>query len=628
MNYFKWIKKVCNIDRKKGLDKLKEITIKDIYSGKPDAKDEINFDGFSEFIKTFIIPQNINLESLISGNHCFISGFKGTGKTALLFFLDNLIRERDNSACSSFVFFKEEFTELTKEKMDNYTRRSLSSISIDKETLIDNTEFEYIWRWLILKRIVADNEEFNGGLFLNDEYWAEFKKIVSKIQGPINLKKSVIPSRLKISLPYSDSTGMSIAPELEVDLTREKEGSNYSSFATLIDDAESALSKVTKSDIPYHIFVDELEAYYGSQEVFNRDLYLIRDLIFTIKRFNSIFSSSGMSNIKIICSIRTEIVNAISRFIVTKELNKVTSGFEIPLRWNYNNTNSFSHPIMQVLIRRIAISEDRDEGYRSVKDITSQWFPEDIHDIDPSSYILNNSWHKPRDIVRFILSAQNSINSDSTSFSQGVFTSLHKQYSLDSLTEIREEMRALYTSEQIEDIINVFTGFKSVFSVSQLRMRIENYFKSSIMDTDLNAVLTDLYRLGFIGNYMPSSQMYRWQHKGDDRIIISDEWKIMIHQALQSALTVGKKLDHKLKRFEGPQVGDLVTFKVEKLGESFANGTIQHYGNNYPGYIHISNIADMFIQDLSAFINEGDMIKTKILEYDKKYSKWSLTKMI
>ncbi len=608
---------------------MKKITVRDIYSGKPDAKDEINFDGISGFIKTFIVPQNIDLDLLLTGNHCFISGYKGTGKTALLFYLDNLIRERDSSACSSFVFFKEEFAELKKDGFDKYSKRILSSITIDKDTLVDNSEFEYIWRWLFFKRIVADNEEFNGGLFLDNEHWIKFKKTVSNIKGPLNIKKSVITTKLKIAIPYNDPSGMSIAPEMEVDLGKDTKENNYSSFVKLLDEAEDALSKVTKTDIPYHIFVDELEAYYGDQEVFKRDLYLIRDLIFTIKRFNSIFSSSNMGNIKIICSIRSEIVNAISRFIITKELNKVTSGFEVPLKWNYNNTNSFSHPIMQILLRRIAISESEgEEDYRNDKEIIAQWFPENIHDIDPSNYVLNNSWHKPRDIVRFIISAQNCINSDSTSFSQAVFSSLHKQYSIDSLSEIREEMRALYTSEQIEDIINVFTGFKSIFSVNQLISRIKKFFSNSIMDSNFNSVLNDLYRLGFIGNYLPVSQMYRWQHKGDDRLIISDEWRIMIHQALQSALSVGKRLDYSLKRFESPQIGDVVTFEVKNISKSFVNGFINFYGKSYPAYIHISKIADTYIHDLNDFVTEGEALRTVIIEFDEKRSTWSLSKII
>ena len=57
-----------------------EIKIKDIYAGKPDAKDEIDFGGLEEFIKTYVVAEHFNVESLISGTNCFITGFKGTGK--------------------------------------------------------------------------------------------------------------------------------------------------------------------------------------------------------------------------------------------------------------------------------------------------------------------------------------------------------------------------------------------------------------------------------------------------------------------------------------------------------------------------------------------------------------------
>ena len=66
---------------------MDELKIKDIYAGKPDAKDEIDFGGLEEFIKTYVVAEHFNIESLISGTNCFITGFKGTGKTALLFYL-------------------------------------------------------------------------------------------------------------------------------------------------------------------------------------------------------------------------------------------------------------------------------------------------------------------------------------------------------------------------------------------------------------------------------------------------------------------------------------------------------------------------------------------------------------
>ena len=31
-------------------------TIKDIYAGKPDAKDEICFDSMDDFVKSFVVP--------------------------------------------------------------------------------------------------------------------------------------------------------------------------------------------------------------------------------------------------------------------------------------------------------------------------------------------------------------------------------------------------------------------------------------------------------------------------------------------------------------------------------------------------------------------------------------------
>lgn len=606
---------------------MENITIKEIYAGKPDAKDEINFDGLSGFIKTFIVPQNCNLTSLTLGNNCFISGYKGTGKTALLFYLDNLIRESDPSACSSFIFFKEEFSSLKKDGVDELLKREISSIFIEKETLVNSSDFEYIWRWLLYKRIVADNEQFNNGLFLDNDAWNEFTTIISKIKGPTNTKKSIIPDKIKVSIPVKDPSGITISPELEVNLGKNKEGSNYSIFIELLDDAETAFSKVTRTDIPYHIFIDELEAYYGDIDVFKRDLCLIRDLLFTVKRFNSLFSANSMNAIKIICSFRTEIVNAISRFIIPKELNKVTSGFEVPLRWNYNNTNSYTHPIMQVLLRRIAISETTKTGSTNGdKEIIAQWFPESVHDIEPSNYILNNSWHKPRDIVRLILSAQNSIECDNSCFSQAVFTSLHKQYSIDSLIEIKEEMRALYTAEEIEEIVNTFTGFKSVFSVMELKNRISNFFSDSVMSRKMTIVLNDLYRLGFIGNYFPASKMYRWQHKGDDRLIIADEWRMMIHQALQGALSVGKRQDFSLSLRRKPEIGDRIIFEVERIMTHFVNGKFEHFGNVYLAEIHISEIANQFIEDTNNYFSVGEKVAAVVLGYNSMVNRWSVSK--
>ena len=421
---------------------MKKIKIKDLYAGRPDAKDEIYFDGPDSFIKTYVTADHFNLDLLTVGKHCYITGFKGTGKTAMLFFLDDKLKDEDSSTCSSFIFFKEDFTDMRRSELEELSRRVLSSIAVEPGALTEVSEFEYIWRWIMLKQIVNDNDTYGRNLFVDNEEWNTFENIVGKIKAPRDKRKIFLPNKIKLAAPYKDLATMTeISPEIEVDFQNQK-SKQYQDFIDLIDAAEDAFLNLTRTDIPYYIFVDELEAYYGDDCIFRRDLYMIRDLIFTVKRFNAIFSRAGMKKSKIICSVRSEILTAISRFIVTKEINKVTSGFSVPLNWNYTNSNSYAHPIIQILLKRISVCSDAES--ESSLNIYREWFPEQIHGMEPANYILNNSWCKPRDMVRLITTAQNSLHNNTSAFTQIVFDSIAKSYSEDSLQEIKEELLALY----------------------------------------------------------------------------------------------------------------------------------------------------------------------------------------
>lgn len=604
---------------------MNEIKLKDIYAGKPDAKDEIDFEGLEEFIKTYVVAEHFNIESLISGTNCFITGFKGTGKTALLFYLDNRFKKIDESTCSSFIFFKEEFTDTKRSELESIAKRILSSISVEKNALVDNQEFEYIWRWLLFKRIVSDNEEYNRGLFLDDENWKKFENIIGKIKSPNNRKKIIIPSKIKMTVPYKDSSTQSmISPEVEVDL-QNTSNDNYLKFMEVLDEAERLLMNTTRTDIPYYIFVDELEAYYGDISIFKRDLGLIRDLIFTVKRLNCNFSTVNMKHTKIICSVRSEILTAISRFVVTKELNKVTAGFAVPLMWNYSNTSSYMHPIIQILLKRIAVCEGCVNP--DYKNVYERWLPENIHGIEPANYILNNSWCKPRDIVRLIATAQNSIYNNSKAFNQSVFDSIVKTYSEESLTEIKEELKALYDTEQIDTIISCFMGYKTTFSVKQLTERINTYFQGSVLETQFTQVINDLYRLGFLGNFLPVSKTYRWQHKGDGRVILSEEWRLLVHYALHGALSLGGQQNYGLNRGESPEVGDVAQAIVKKIIKSFAIVEFKHYGKLYLGSIHISEFTKLgygYISNLKSIVQVGDEYRVALKKYDENRESWEV----
>ena len=604
---------------------MKQIQIKDIYAGKPDAKDEIHFDGFEEFIKTYVVADHFDIDSLINGDKCFITGFKGTGKTALLFYLDAKIRSSDESSCSSFVFFKEDFTDAQRNELHALSHRITSTISVDSNALIASDDFEHIWRWLLFKRIIADNDQNSRNLFMDDEAWQAFENIMKRIHDPKNANKMRIPSTIRLAIPFRDNnTQTEVGPEFEIDLAQPK-NDELAQFINIIDSAEEAFMHVIRTDIPYHIFVDELEAYYGDETLFKRDLGLIRDLVFTVKRFNTMFKAIGFKETKIICSVRSEILNAISRFIVTKEINKVTAGFSVPLVWNYTNSNSYAHPIVQILLKRIAVCSEAQD--KSMLEIYKLWFPEKIHEIEPASYILNNSWCKPRDIVRFIISAHNSLQRTNTAFTLAVFSSLSKEYSEESLVEIKEELRALYDPEQIDTIISCFTGYKTSFSFNELSERIKKYYPGTVLQSKLTIILNDLYRLGFLGNYFPATKSYHWQHKGDSQLILNDDWRLFIHYALHSALSLRTKNDRKINQSVGLQPGDTSKICINQIRWTFALGSFEKYGTKYTGRIHVSEFRKLgygYIDNLGDVISVGDTFDIIVKKKRNNSTEWEV----
>lgn len=602
---------------------MNQIKLKDLYAGKPDAKDEISYDGIDDFINSFVVPTSFDIEELTSGDKFFITGYKGVGKTALLIYLDNYLREIDDGTSTSFILFKEEFTDLRKSELEVMEKRILNSISISEKTLLDTTDFEYIWRWLFFKRIVSDNEYYNGQLFVNDSNWNCFKSLVDRIKAPSDNKKVIIPPKIRFSLPFKDyQNQIETSIEAEADF-QNVEDKVYQQFISLIDCAESAFSKLNRTNIPYYIFVDELEAYYGDEKVFKRDLYLIRDLLFTVKRLNDHLKRIDPNTSKIFCSVRSEVLRAISRFIVTKELNKIVNGFEVPLTWNYTNTISYMHPIMQILIKRIAMCENLSEY--NPKEVYQRWFPVKIHDIEPANFILNNTWFKPRDIVRLLLSVKYSIVKNNTSFTEAVFNACIRKYSNDSLQEITEELSALYNSSEIDSILSCFTGFRTTFSVSQLRKRVESQYQNTVLSKNFVQVIEDLYRLGFLGNYLPLSKSFRWQHKGADRVILDENWRLMIHQGLQTALSVGITQNYALKCQDLPEFGDVFEVKVLRANRSFVFVEFEKYGNPYEGVIHVADYAQgRYIKYLQAEVSKGDVLCCEVLGYNEKFDNWKM----
>lgn len=503
--------------------------IKDIYVGMPDAKDEIETGQADNFFESFIVPPELPVDDLLCGRKCFVTGYKGVGKTSILYYLQNKIQRTDDVTCTSFIYFKSDYEEVRKSNMEAIAQRLTALIDIRGEIQPNKVEFLHIWRWVFFKKIVDDSREYSNRLFVEDSLWEEFVKNVNRISFSSQDKRVISLSSLSVNARISQDAGLAAEATAKFDRVAKSE-SAFRALIDVVDQCEMTFQKLTRTNIPYYIFVDEIEAYYGDTDLFKRDLTLIRDMIFTIHRLNT------LGKVQIIAALRNEILYSMDRFIQTKEVNKIVDGFGAPIKWSYSNTNSYEHPIIQILMKRISMATPGQSP------AFHDWFPDQIYGRETVNYILDNGWNRPRDIVRFLTAARNdSLHCNDHVFTQAAFDTLRKEYSKASLAEIRQELQSIYQSEEIEMIIRLVRGGLGIVAPEDIRKRAAKGSKARLLwDERGDEILEDFYRVGFWGNVNRKGQkpMWRWNHKGDTGVLVDEGWELAIHNALYSELSI------------------------------------------------------------------------------------------
>lgn len=600
------------------------LQIKDIFVGSIDAKDDVNNSiSENEFIESFIMPPNFEITEFLGDNKCFIEGYKGTGKTALLHYMSKYAQ--NNGGLEMFILFKSEYKHSDKSKLENL---AINTVELDKESLKNEIDFEYIWRWVILNKIVQLNIKTNYRVFKKNKNWDRFEKVINSFINDKNSRSffDILPFKInKIGgIGYSVQVGdPEIVHSLGLqDIEFDNKEKAQIEFTKLLGKAMELFSKLDIHDKNSYIFIDELEAFYEESEVFKRDLRMIRDLILTVKYFNDLFIELGYRNLKIICAVRTEVLESIKKHVAAKEINKAIYSFRKELKWNYSNTNAYQHPIIQIWLKRIKMAEKKyNQADLSDAEIMNKWFAKKIDSNEIIPYILDNSWHKPRDVVRFLQAASNG-SPNSTKYEQSVFSQLRKEYSKESWKEIFEELNIIYTPAQIELIRDFLMCYKRYFTFKDAKIRAENLAEqtnNTFLIDNLNNILKDLYRVGCIGNMTVDKRYYRWQHKGDDTLVIDDTKLYMIvHSGLWSELSLFYVYKNDMTRND-IEVGQVVTCKVKRLNRYFAY--VDVLDSNMEGSIHISNLTKekRFVKHIDTVTAVGEVFQAKILRDNNRF---------
>ena len=514
---------------------IKQLQLKDLFTGKVDAKNEILGNTQEEknrFLDSYLIPDNITIDSFYSGNKYIIAGLKGTGKTALLQYI-SLKAEMESDAKTSFILFKSEFTEEDKKDFS----KAVNATIANKDEIPDNEEdFVNIWRWFLHRHLVKMIDMENP--FENDKNFERYCKCV--LAPKVGDEKSGITRflpKLKKGNVELEADFDIIKGKLGLDFEWINENERQVKFSSIVRQADSLFASLKPNKIKFYIFIDELELTLGKQKQYNKDVRLIRDLLIAINSLNSLCRKNNYP-VYFITGIRSEVLTAIPSS--GKEINKIVSDFGATLNWHQSGGSITQHPLLNIVNKKINSSEKALglEITQPISEIWIKYFTNSYNTRPIHEYMLHQTWYRPRDIVRMLSIAQNQFPNE-TKFSHEVFDSIRKEYSTQSWVEHTEELRSKYSESEIEGIRKLFYGVKCPFSYHEItihcdeRKGIYSEVAELFIKHKLADVLSQLYKVGIIGN---TGERVRYAFRGDDDVLLDKRMKI--HDPLWNYLAV------------------------------------------------------------------------------------------
>jgi hypothetical protein len=510
------------------------LQLKDIPLGSTDAKNELlksTPEEVTRFLDSFVPPPALTVEKFFDKSKYYVVGLKGTGKTALLRYI-SLRLEEDTNSVSSFVLLKSDIDE---DARKDFSKAARVQVIDENSESFEGDDFETVWRWFIYRKIASAIQNLNAQIFQDCSALSSFLELVNS-ESSMSGKKvgfmRLVPTIRKGNIEISKS------PKLGLELQWDDNGKAKVNFNDLVRRADQAFLSLVPDSNRLNLFFDELELNFGNTKQYQRDSRLVRDLVVSIEKINGVCKAKGI-HVCVYAAIRSEVLVSVSA--LGKEINKPIADFGSAILWNRPGLDAAQQPLLQIIEKRINNAR-AEKGYPILpsNQLWKEYFPDKIDYKKPQVYILHNSWYRPRDIVRLLVSVQDQYPLDTSFILQGL-EAVRKSYSTACWVEITEELKAKYRPDEIDGIKYIFYGYKQVSSLSELNLRaaeISNDYRETLLLLErvtLKEILKDLFRIGVIGN-IDSRRNMRFSFRGDDEILFSNN--IFVHNALRAHLSI------------------------------------------------------------------------------------------
>lgn len=505
--------------------------IKDIYLGEVDAKNEILKQkrvGSEDFLKSFTTPKKIDIDEFINGQKYFIYGLKGAGKTALLRYMHGKISESGRQ--SEIILFKSHVSE---EDRQGLSRGAGFQILSTDGVPSFSQDFKESWKWMIYQKIAE--------ILCEKNYQGEIANKLYKLTGVTTSEaRSTLGSLFsKISSGKLALSGEAYGVALSLGIEGEKKADMISVSPANANRACAKLLNEIDFGSGFYLLFDELELVHQTQDQFDRDRRILRDLIYVISQVNADSAENGRS-LYLISTLRSEVLHSILE--LGHEISKEVDDFGDKIDWS-DATDGPNHPLLGLMAKKISASTKISEEM-----VWKEFFPGNINNQEYYKFILRSSYYRPRDIVRLLKVARN-FNDQSEKFTSAHFDETALEFSKQTWLEITEELLATYSPGEVSGLERFFLGFNTLFFKASIENRLERRYSKDPIISDLfrrkgiDGILADLYRIGVVGNSFlvknfrgKSEPRDRWVFRGNTTL--NDQERMAIHKSLWKHLSL------------------------------------------------------------------------------------------
>lgn len=481
---------------------MDKMPLNKIIFGKTDAFNELNTFGQDYFMGSFVSNPKYHIDEFVSGSRYYICGKKGTGKSALLRYLQCCF-EADTCNLVFPIRFKSEIEQIDKDSFEQIATipdNALPEDKYDTTSIVDQASYVLVWETFLINQIITRASAGEFCVFKETDNYLLLVSLLKCIYGE-SLSPSIVMPKIKkgsVELTAAFAQALSASIKVELEFDAKKQRINYAKLSKKVYDL---FSQLEYARTPVYVLIDELELSVRNKYQFEKDVALVRDLIIAIDNMNSISSQKGM-DIHIFAAIRSEVLRNVRS--AGYELTKPIEDRGIEINWFQKGGSYTENKLLTIIENKIRASEQIN-GLHPTDNIWEKYFCGEVNGEETRRFILNNSLYRPRDIIRLML-AIHDYTGKSEKFTQEMFDKAQQDYSELMWTEIKDELRLSYSEDEVDAIFTLLNRITMPFSYDSLIERVQMLGKfypnlpTLLNNSKLTEILNKLYELGVVGN--------------------------------------------------------------------------------------------------------------------------------